>query len=216
VRTILLRSDAGDSVDLDEDALSGALLGRVDPRFPHTAGHVGEPLGRSRVLEDLVTFLHVGETVVEQREHVGSDLFAEAVAGAEVLVDPDLHGGVLSSIPRSYVAGVSGVTDFIFAVKAKGPNISPQFLNRPHGQFLVVKVPRGAQRPGVGCAASARPQWEVVTWPPSTSNASESTNARSASFSSRRRRWRKRSSSCAAGSRTLRSGSARSRNACSR
>src|SRR5215471_141693 len=129
--TIVLRSDAGDSVDLDEDALSGALLGRLDHRFLHATGNVGEALGPARVLEDLVAFLHVGETVVEQREHVGSDLFAEAVAGAEVLVDPDLHGGVLSSIPRSYVAGVSGVTDFIFAVKAKGPNISRQFVKRP-------------------------------------------------------------------------------------
>jgi hypothetical protein len=45
--------------------------------------------------EDLVAFLHVRQPVVEQREHVGGDLFAETVAGAEILIDPDLHGGLL-------------------------------------------------------------------------------------------------------------------------
>ena len=55
------------------------------------SGHVGEALGATRVAEDLVAFLDVGETVVEQREHGGRDLLAEAVTGAEILVDPDLH-----------------------------------------------------------------------------------------------------------------------------
>ena len=46
--------------------------------------------------EDLVAFLHVGEAVVEQGEDVGGDLFAEPVAGAEILVDPDLHAACAS------------------------------------------------------------------------------------------------------------------------
>ena len=55
------------------------------------SGNVGQTLGAARVGEDLVAFLDVGETVVEQGEHGGRDLLAEAVAGAEILVDPDLH-----------------------------------------------------------------------------------------------------------------------------
>ena len=51
--------------------------------------------------EDLVAFLHVGEAVVEQGEHVGSDLLAETVAGAEILIDPDLHG---AAVPLSVTA----------------------------------------------------------------------------------------------------------------
>ena len=44
--------------------------------------------------EDLVALLDVGEAVVEEREDVRRDLLAQAVAGAEILVDPDLHGSV--------------------------------------------------------------------------------------------------------------------------
>ena len=49
----------------------------------------GLPLAVAKIV---VAFLDVGETVVEQREHVGSDLLAETVTSAEILVDPDLHG----------------------------------------------------------------------------------------------------------------------------
>ena len=54
-------------------------------------GHHGEALGPTGVGEDLVAFLDVGEAVVEEGEHVRGDLFAQAVARAEILVDPDLH-----------------------------------------------------------------------------------------------------------------------------
>ena len=57
-------------------------------------GHVGETIGAARVAEDLVAFLDVGEAVVEEREHVGGDLLAEAVTRAQVLIDPDLHSSV--------------------------------------------------------------------------------------------------------------------------
>ena len=68
------------------DSIDGLVL---------AVGDVGEALGATRVGEDLVAFLDVGEAVVEQGEHVGGDLLAEPVAGAEILVDPDLHRGVL-------------------------------------------------------------------------------------------------------------------------
>ena len=54
-------------------------------------GHDREAFGATRVGEDLVAFFDVGEAVVEEREHIGCDLFAQAVAGAEVLIYPDLH-----------------------------------------------------------------------------------------------------------------------------
>ena len=64
------------------DSIDGLLL---------PGGDVGQALGAARVGEDLAAFLHVGQAVVEEGEDVGGDLFAEAVAGAEILVDPDLH-----------------------------------------------------------------------------------------------------------------------------
>ena len=60
------------------------------------AGTFGQAVGAARVAEDLVAFLDVGEAVVEQGEHRGRDLLAEAVTGAEVLIDPDLHRSVES------------------------------------------------------------------------------------------------------------------------
>ena len=54
-------------------------------------GHVGQALGATRVGEDLLAFFDVGEAVVEEGEHVGGDLFAQPVTGAEILIDPDLH-----------------------------------------------------------------------------------------------------------------------------
>ena len=75
----------------DEDALAGALLGGFDHGVEHAVGDVGQTLGATGVGEHLVAFFHVGEAVVEQREDGGRDLLAQAVAGAEILVDPDLH-----------------------------------------------------------------------------------------------------------------------------
>src|SRR4029077_18009164 len=80
----------------DEDALARALLGGLDDRVGHAVGEVREALGAAGVGEDLGAFLDVGEAVVEQREDVGRDLFAQAVAGAQILVDPDLHLGRLT------------------------------------------------------------------------------------------------------------------------
>ena len=79
----------------DVDALAGAFLGAFDDRIELAVGDLGEPLGALQVAlgggVDLVAFPDVGESVVEQREHVGGDLFAQPVAGAQILVDPDLH-----------------------------------------------------------------------------------------------------------------------------
>ena len=55
------------------------------------AGTLARPFGAAGIGEDLLAFLHVGEAVVEEREDVRCDLLAEPVAGAEILVDPDLH-----------------------------------------------------------------------------------------------------------------------------
>ena len=41
------------SVDLDEDALAGALLGGLDRRLFHARGHVGQPVGSTRVAKTL-------------------------------------------------------------------------------------------------------------------------------------------------------------------
>jgi hypothetical protein len=80
---------------LDEDALAGAFLGGLDNEVHLPIGDLGEALGAFRVTfgcgKDLLAFANVGETVVEQDEDIGRDLLAEAVSGAEVLIDPNFH-----------------------------------------------------------------------------------------------------------------------------
>lgn len=87
-------------VDLDENALAGALGRRSD--------HLGLGLDRddgqfgrsSRVVEDLVTFVAVGDAVLEDAEDLGGVIGADAVAGTEVLIDPDQDpGGVTHDSP---------------------------------------------------------------------------------------------------------------------
>ena len=79
------------SVPLDEDALAGALLGGLDDGVLELLGHPGHAGGAARLVLDVVALLHVGEPVVEQGEHGRRDLLAQAVARAEILIDPDLH-----------------------------------------------------------------------------------------------------------------------------
>ena len=57
-------------------------------------------------------FLHVIQTIVHPEKHVGADLGAQAVAGAEVLVDPNLgHGGGSSFFGRLAQHGCRADTD---------------------------------------------------------------------------------------------------------
>src|SRR5690606_35753146 len=95
------------SSGLEEDALPGALLGSLDCDVLHAGGHgrhARGPLGVALGFGvDLVALTHVGKTVVEQHEHVGGDLFAQAVAGAEVLIDPNLHRGCTPGVRGVYV-----------------------------------------------------------------------------------------------------------------
>ena len=85
----------GFSSGFDVDALAGAFLGGFDDRFELPVGDLGETFGALGVAlglgEDRVAFDDIGEAIVEQGEDVGGDLLAQAVAGAQILVDPDLH-----------------------------------------------------------------------------------------------------------------------------
>ncbi len=81
---------------LDEDALPGALLSGLDRDVFLSGGDDGEaacPLGLAfGGSKDRRTLPHIGQTIVEEHEDVGRDLFAETVSGAEILIDPNLHG----------------------------------------------------------------------------------------------------------------------------
>src|SRR5438309_11684633 len=103
------------SLDLDEDALPWALFRRLDDGLFLAGGDHGETFGTLRVAlrrrVDLVALFHVGEAVVEEGEDVGGDLLAEAVTGAESLVDPHLHGRArsflrISAQPRTAPPGL--------------------------------------------------------------------------------------------------------------
>ena len=80
----------------NEDALAGAFFGRLDNGIHLIIGEVREAFGALRVAfrggEDLLALAHVGESVVKEDEHVGGDFFADSISGAEILIDPDLHG----------------------------------------------------------------------------------------------------------------------------
>lgn len=85
----------GGLLRLDEDALSGTFLGRFDRYVllayrneSDSGATLGVPL---RFSEYPVSLADVGQTVVEKYEDVGCYLLTEPVAGAEILIDPNLH-----------------------------------------------------------------------------------------------------------------------------
>src|SRR5207244_5841316 len=65
-------------VDLDEDALAGALLGGLDDGLLEVARDTGEALDAAGIAQYFPAVLDVGEAVVEEREDVGTDLFARS------------------------------------------------------------------------------------------------------------------------------------------
>ena len=81
-------------VDLDEDALAGAGLGGVDHLLHHgaagTRASEPDPPGS---FSGAARFRDVGDAVLELGEHVVAVVDAQAVAGAQVLVDPHPHEG---------------------------------------------------------------------------------------------------------------------------
>jgi len=89
---------------LDEDALPGALFGGFDHGVELRIGKLREAFDTARFREDLVAFLDVGQAVVEKREDIRSDLFAEPVTGAQILIDPDLHR--VPTLPMGQLAGI--------------------------------------------------------------------------------------------------------------
>lgn len=87
-------SELGDwDVNLDEDALAGAGLGSV-----HDVGDVAiadprEAAGTARVVEGGAVLGDVGDPVFELHEDVRAVVDTDAIAGAEVLIDPNSHDG---------------------------------------------------------------------------------------------------------------------------
>ncbi len=88
-----LETGVGDGVELDEDALAGAGLGGVDGGLDVAHGDPGEGSGAAGVVERGAGLGDVGDPVLELGEDVGTVVDAQPVARAEVLVDPDTHGG---------------------------------------------------------------------------------------------------------------------------
>ncbi len=57
-----------------------------------SVGDPGEAPRATRIVQRLAALGHVGDAVLQLHEDVGAVIDAEAIAGAEVLVDPDTHG----------------------------------------------------------------------------------------------------------------------------
>src|SRR5262249_21944059 len=112
---------------LDKDALPGALLGGLACRVLHALGDHGQALVPAGVVEDLVTLFDVREAVVEQGEHGRRNLFAEPVACAEILIDPDLHRCAFASLCARPPATTGG---------AWTTNAKPMLAERPYRPAL--------------------------------------------------------------------------------
>ena len=81
----------------DEDALPRALFGSFGDgvfEIRSDCRHLG---GAAGFVEDGIALLHIGQAVVEESEHGGTDLLAEPVSRAEVLVNPHPHQPLISS-----------------------------------------------------------------------------------------------------------------------
>jgi len=96
-------------VGLDHDALAGALLGRFDHVIDEVVGDTSQTsgtIGGLGAIEDhrppevLAFLFDYPETVITSHEHVGCDLLAYPVAGAEVLIDPNHQLGCISHTPK--------------------------------------------------------------------------------------------------------------------
>jgi hypothetical protein len=92
--------DSYSSVGLDEDALSGAVLGSMDDVALEGLGDIGHAARLAGVIADPRPLADVGDPVLEQHEHLRAMVDAQAVTGAQVLIDPDpetRHGSSLSA-----------------------------------------------------------------------------------------------------------------------
>ena len=63
----------------------GSLIIGCDP------SQAGEAAG---VVHHLLTLVNVGDAVLQDHEDVGAQVLTDAVASAEILIDPRPHGGV--------------------------------------------------------------------------------------------------------------------------
>ena len=95
-RLRIVRSTKCCGLGLYEDALARALFGRLNDGIHLVIREARETLGTLSVPfrcgENLLALAHIGESVIEEDEDIGSNLFANSISGAEILIDPDLHG----------------------------------------------------------------------------------------------------------------------------
>src|SRR5262245_31401733 len=104
------RSNAPEpSVELDEDALAGAVERGVDHGTLVARRDDREAAAATRIVADPLTLTDVRDAVFELHEHVGAVVEAQAVTRAEVLVDPHPHKCTLSGCRTSPASVQSGV-----------------------------------------------------------------------------------------------------------
>ena len=108
--TLDVEVGVGRGVDLDEDALPRAGLGGVDDLLHPAHRHPRQRAGAAGVVERPAALVHVGDAVLELEEHVGAVVDAQAVAGAQVLVDPHPHGRTVARCSHGDGHGTGGST----------------------------------------------------------------------------------------------------------
>lgn len=108
-------------VELDEDALTGADRRCVDHCLFEPGRHEREARCASWVVQHLLVLLHVRDAVFEDLEHFRAVVFAQAIPGAEVLIDPHAHVRRIGPWPALTVerGTVQGVGDDLFSEAAR-------------------------------------------------------------------------------------------------
>src|SRR3954468_15040494 len=84
-------SGGRDAFEFDEDALARTGQRSIDDILLESPRHPGQAARAARVVEGDAFFGDIGDAVLELNEHVRPVIEAQAVTGAQVLIDPHPH-----------------------------------------------------------------------------------------------------------------------------
>ena len=86
-----LASGGSDLLHVDEDALAGASQSGMDDGLLVAGVDPGQAAATAGIVEHEVGLGHIGDPVLQLHEHVGTMIDTQAVARAQVLIDPHPH-----------------------------------------------------------------------------------------------------------------------------
>ena len=88
-------------IELDEDALTRTNFGGLHDREMIALFDSRETSRTAGIVQRNATLGHVGNSVFQLHEHVRAVVDAQAVTGAQVLVDPHAHRANVTGVSRT-------------------------------------------------------------------------------------------------------------------